>query len=308
MATSAAPPKREAGQARAPRWPGLCLPAPLPTREGRGGVAGWRAASAATRSKNHLTQEPARLPVYLLCAPGLTRLPVYLLCAPGLTRLPVYLLCASVLTGLPMYPLCAPIPTRLPVYFLCAPVLTRLPRYLLCAPGLTRLPVCLLCAAVFTRLPMYLLCAPILTHSLVPHVFFFFHFYLFLVALSLCCCSGAFSSCSKQGLLFMVVCGRLTVVASLCCGTRALHVWASVPVAHTLSCSAACGIFLDQGLNLHPLHWEADSYPLCYHGSPAPCILVAGAFLALTICQLLQMWKRTFIHPFISSSLPLTNI
>ena len=26
-----------------------------------------------------------------------------------------------------------------------------------------------------------------------------------------------------------------------------------------LSCSAACGIYPDQGLNLHPLHWQADS-------------------------------------------------
>ena len=28
-----------------------------------------------------------------------------------------------------------------------------------------------------------------------------------------------------------------------------------------LSCSAACGIFPDQGLNLYPLNWQADSYP-----------------------------------------------
>ena len=84
------------------------------------------------------------------------------------------------------------------------------------------------------------------------------------------------------------------------CGMWALELGLSGPVAF--------GIFLDQGLNLHPLHWQADSYPLCYHGSPASYILVAGAFLALTICQLLQMWKRTFIHSFMSSSLPLTNI
>ena len=66
--------------------------------------------------------------------------------------------------------------------------------------------------------------------------------------------------------------------------------------AHALSCSAACGIFPDGGSNLPPLHWQADSYPLCYHGSPAPCILIAGAFRALTICQLLQMWKRHSSH------------
>ena len=30
-----------------------------------------------------------------------------------------------------------------------------------------------------------------------------------------------------------------------------------------LSCSVACGIFLDQGLNPCPLHWQADSYNHC---------------------------------------------
>ena len=32
----------------------------------------------------------------------------------------------------------------------------------------------------------------------------------------------------------------------------------SVPVAYGLSCSAACGIFLDQGLNPCPLCWQVD--------------------------------------------------
>ena len=34
---------------------------------------------------------------------------------------------------------------------------------------------------------------------------------------------------------------------------------ASVVVAQGLSCSLACGIFLDQGLNLCSPHWQADS-------------------------------------------------
>ena len=33
--------------------------------------------------------------------------------------------------------------------------------------------------------------------------------------LGLCCCTGAFSSCSEWGLLFVAVRGLLTVVASL---------------------------------------------------------------------------------------------
>ena len=50
-----------------------------------------------------------------------------------------------------------------------------------------------------------------------------------------------------------------------CCGAWALGAWASVVVArgsvvvaHGISCSVACGIFPDQGLNLCPLHWQAD--------------------------------------------------
>ena len=42
----------------------------------------------------------------------------------------------------------------------------------------------------------------------------------------------------------------------------------SVVVAHGLSCSVACGIFPDQGSNPFPLHWQADSQPLCHQGSP----------------------------------------
>ena len=41
-----------------------------------------------------------------------------------------------------------------------------------------------------------------------------------------------------------------------------------VIVAHGPSCSAACGIFPDQGSNPCPLHWQADSQPLRHQGSP----------------------------------------
>ena len=45
--------------------------------------------------------------------------------------------------------------------------------------------------------------------------FFLIYIYLFLAALGLCCCVRAFSSCSERGLLFLVVRGLLTAVASL---------------------------------------------------------------------------------------------
>ena len=67
---------------------------------------------------------------------------------------------------------------------------------------------------------------------------FFFKFYLSLAALGLCCCVWAFSSCGERGLLFIVVHGLLTAVASRC-RARALGAQASVVAACELSsCSA----------------------------------------------------------------------
>ena len=50
------------------------------------------------------------------------------------------------------------------------------------------------------------------------------------------------------------------------CSMRAQELWHVGPrvrgalvVAHGLSCSAACGIFLDQGSNPCPLHWQVNS-------------------------------------------------
>ena len=66
--------------------------------------------------------------------------------------------------------------------------------------------------------------------------------------------------------------------SSRCAGlslSRPLLLWStgsrragSVVVAHGRSCSAACGILPDQGSNLCPLHWQADSQPLRHQGSP----------------------------------------
>ena len=46
-------------------------------------------------------------------------------------------------------------------------------------------------------------------------LFFFKFIYLFMAALDLRCWARAFSSCSEQGLLFVVVCELLIVVSSL---------------------------------------------------------------------------------------------
>ena len=48
----------------------------------------------------------------------------------------------------------------------------------------------------------------------------------------------------------------------------------SVVVAHGPSCSAACGIFPDQGSNPCPLRWQADSQLLRHQGSPIALFLL----------------------------------
>ena len=56
----------------------------------------------------------------------------------------------------------------------------------------------------------------------------------------------------------LVALGLLTVVAPLFV-EHGLWSTGSAAVAHGLSCFTTCGIFPDQGLNLCPLHWQADS-------------------------------------------------
>ena len=96
----------------------------------------------------------------------------------------------------------------------------------------------------------------------------------------------AFSSFREQEPLFAAVHQFLPAVVSLVAEHRLQCAWASwlgpkgsvaeMPwfqragsgaVAHRLSCSAACGFFLDQGSNPYPLHWQVDSLPLSHHGS-----------------------------------------
>ena len=58
------------------------------------------------------------------------------------------------------------------------------------------------------------------------------------------------------------------MLASLTEGHRLYGAGASAVVTHRCSYPMAHGIFSDQGLNPCPLHWQVDSLPLAYHGSP----------------------------------------
>ena len=55
----------------------------------------------------------------------------------------------------------------------------------------------------------------------------------------------------------------------------------SVVVAHRPSCSAACGIFPDQGLNPCPLHWQADSQLLRHQERPPFLTFELQKYIAL---------------------------
>ena len=61
------------------------------------------------------------------------------------------------------------------------------------------------------------------------------------------CCVWFFSLVAEQGLLFPVVCGLLTVAASLAGTHRPYSKRAPIVVAFELSGPVACGVFLDQG-------------------------------------------------------------
>ena len=63
---------------------------------------------------------------------------------------------------------------------------------------------------------------------------------------------------AARGLSLVAVSGKLPLVAGH--GLLiAVGLVGSVVVVHGFSCSAACGIFPDQGLKLHHLRWQADS-------------------------------------------------
>ena len=103
-------------------------------------------------------------------------------------------------------------------------------------------------------------------------VFIYLFIYLWLCwvfvpvrGLSLVAASGGYSSSRCVGL------SPLRPLLLRSTGSRRAG---SVVVAHRPSCSAACGIFPDQGSNPCPLHWQADSQPLRHQGSPLTLILI----------------------------------
>ena len=81
-------------------------------------------------------------------------------------------------------------------------------------------------------------------------------------------CAWAFSLVVASGGHSSSWCAGLSLSWPLLLRSTGSRRAGSVIVAHGPSCSAACGIFPDQGTNPCPLHWQADSQPLRHQGSP----------------------------------------
>ena len=112
-----------------------------------------------------------------------------------------------------------------------------------------------------------------------------FKIYLYMTALDLYYCVWL-SLVALSGSYSFTVASHCSSFS--CCRAWALGIWASVVKAHGLSScglwalehwlssfgtwafswSMACGIFLNQGLNPCPLHWQAHSYVLQHQESP----------------------------------------
>ena len=80
-------------------------------------------------------------------------------------------------------------------------------------------------------------------------------------------------------------------------GSRA---WAQWLWQMHFSCSEACEIFPDQGLNLCPLHWQVDSYPLYHWGSLKNEILKHLPWLSFQYSPLNKPCSIFFYLPFSS--------
>ena len=91
------------------------------------------------------------------------------------------------------------------------------------------------------------------------------------------CCTGSLMLCGLLSICRAQAshCGALSrwgAQASVVMGSVAaapeLQSTDSIGAVHGLSCSAAYGIFLDQGLNPCLLQWQVDSLPLSHQGNP----------------------------------------
>ena len=103
-------------------------------------------------------------------------------------------------------------------------------------------------------------------------LFFFSFIYLLMAVLGLCCVGISLVAASRY--CSPAAAHRLLTVAASPAAEHRLESTGSIVVVLGLSCSTACGIFLNQGYNSYLLYWQADSLPPSHQGNPpgASCI------------------------------------
>ena len=109
---------------------------------------------------------------------------------------------------------------------------------------------------------------------------------------------GVFSSCGRQAShCYSFSCCGVQLQAH---GLQQLQHAGSVVVAHGFSCFMACGIFLDQGLNPCPLHWQANSYLLHHQGSPliTNFLIPFSTFAKSTLKSWFSQWSQKLSQNF----------
>ena len=105
-----------------------------------------------------------------------------------------------------------------------------------------------------------------------PSLFFFLMLFIYLWLCWVFVCVLGLSPVVASGGHSSSRCTGLSLPRPLLLRSTGSRRAGSVAVAHGPSCSAACGIFPDQGSNPCPLHWQADSQPLRHQGSPSPLL------------------------------------
>ena len=110
----------------------------------------------------------------------------------------------------------------------------------------------------------------------IPLFLFYLFIYLFLAVLGPRLCARAPPPVAASGGHSSSRCAGLLPSRPLLLRSTGSRRAGSAVVAHGPNCSTACGILPDQGSNPRPLHWQADSQPLCHQGSPIFIFLKYG--------------------------------
>ena len=128
----------------------------------------------------------------------------------------------------------------------------------------------------------------------------------FLAAVGLCCWAQAFTSCSKWGLLSRCNAQGFPCGGFSHCGVWAVFCMGSVVVAHRFSCSVACRIFPDQGLNQCLLHckqtlnhWTIKEAPFWHLENSSNSISCEDTYRGIVACGKLPKDERGTCCTFI---------